>query len=175
MSILASWLLSKVGGAIYYSSRVWIVCFVLTAAALALFRLEQRGIQAAGMPQAAGREDGKAAERRTLLLTVGAVVLLFSVVNNSGFAFSSADLILGIRVESSRLFYAAGLILAGFVMDRERKYGAAATLAALMIPFIMLALRAEPVSLTVFWALSFFAYGFYSIYRMIVFSDLAEM
>lgn len=175
VSILASWLLSKVGGAIYYSSRVWIVCFVLTAAALALFRLEQRGIQAAGKPRAAGREDGKAAERRTLLLTVGAVVLLFSVVNNSGFAFSSADLILGIRVESSRLFYAAGLILAGFVMDRERKYGAAATLAALMIPFIMLALRAEPVSLTVFWALSYFAYGFYSIYRMIVFSDLAEM
>lgn len=175
VSILASWLLAKLGGAIYYSSRVWIICFVLTAAALALFRLEQRGKETAAKPQAAAaREDGKTAERRGLLVTVGVVVLLFSVVNNSGFAFSSADLVQGIRVESSRLFYAVGLILAGFVMDRERKYGAAATLAALMIPFIMLALRAEPVSLTVFWALSYFTYGFYSVYRMIVFSDLAE-
>jgi len=38
----------------------------------------------------------------------------------------------------------------------------------------MLSLRHEPLSLTVFWALSYFCYGFLSIFRMIVFSDLAE-
>ncbi|MBR1606141.1 MAG: hypothetical protein IJ664_00395 [Clostridia bacterium] len=47
-------------------------------------------------------------------------------------------------------------------------------MAALVLPFVMLALRREPVSATVLWALNYFAYGFYAVYRMIVFSDLAE-
>lgn len=38
----------------------------------------------------------------------------------------------------------------------------------------MLALKGEPVSATVLWALSYFAFGFYSVYRIILFSDIAE-
>lgn len=165
LSILASWMLSRMDG-IYYSSRVWIICLALTALVLALVQL--RPLPASSMPTAAAEPP------RVLLCTVGAVVLLFSVVSNSGFAFSSADLVQGIRVESSRLFYAAGLIIAGLVTDRDRKYGAVAAMAALVLPFVMLALRREPVSATVLWALNYFAYGFYAVYRMIVFSDLAE-
>ncbi len=168
LSILASWLLSRLDG-IYYSSKVWIICLGLTALALGLIQWRPTPAEKESAPT-----DGMSAPRRGLLCTVGAVVLLFSVVNNSGFAFSAADLVLGIQVESSRLFYAVGLLIAGLVTDRDRKYGAVAALAALVIPFMMLALRREPVSVTVLWALNYFAYGFYSIYRMIVFSDLAE-
>lgn len=170
LSILLSWLLSTLDG-IYYSNRVWLVCLALTAVTLFLFQLAE------GLPAKAAEEPPANKVRddaRPLLWSVGAVVLLFSVVINLGFAFSSADLAQGVRPELSRLFYALGLILAGVITDGERKHGAAAALSALVIPFIMLALRSEPISLTVFWALSYFTFGFLSIFRMIVFSDLAE-
>ena len=38
----------------------------------------------------------------------------------------------------------------------------------------MLALKGESVPLRIFWALSYFTFGFYSIYRMILFSDIAR-
>ncbi|MBQ8305314.1 MAG: hypothetical protein IJX90_03750 [Blautia sp.] len=63
--------------------------------------------------------------------------------------------------------------MAGFVTDKSRKYGAVAALTALMIPFIILALRGETVSAVIFWALSYFTFGFYSVYRIILFSDIA--
>lgn len=172
LSILASWLLSRLGGGtLYYSNRVWFVCLGLTVLILLLLqcRLSEEDRPA---PAAGAAEEPSA--RKTMLITVAGVILLFSVVNNCGFAFSSADLLQGIRVESSRLFYAAGMILAGIVSDSDRKHGAVAALAALILPFIMLALRHEPVSLTVFWELNYFAFGFYSVFRIIVFSDLAE-
>jgi len=171
-SILLSWLLSSVGGgAVYYSKNVWLICLALTALTLALMRYQPiRPPRKAPAPL----PEEEASSRRTLLLCVAGVVLLFSMVINSGFSFSSADLVQGVRVEFSRLFYAMGLLIAGFVTDRDRKWGAAAALSALVIPFMMLALRGEPVSLTVFWALNYFAYGFYSVFRLIVFSDAAD-
>ena len=38
----------------------------------------------------------------------------------------------------------------------------------------MLSLKGERVSLMIFWALSYFAFGFYSVYRMILFSDISR-
>ena len=170
VSILLSWLLSAFDG-LYYSNKVWVICLILTAITLLLFKRTET-LPATEFTKAQQKEEpGKL---RALLWSVGAMVLLFSIVNNLGFAFSAADIVHGIKTELSRLFYAWGLILAGVLADRERKYGAAAALVSLIIPFIMLALRNEPLSLTVFWALSYFTYGFLSIFRMVVFSDLAE-
>lgn len=170
LSILASWLLSTFDG-IYYSNKIWIICLVLTAITLLLFQIaESLRMPEKGLP----RQKEEPEKLRALIWGIGVVVLLFSVVNNLGFAFSSADLASGVKPELSRLFYALGLVLAGVCTDRERKYGAVAALSSLVIPFIMLALRNEPVSLIVFWALSYFTYGFLSIFRMIIFSDLAE-
>ena len=110
---------------------------------------------------------------RSILLSAGSLVLIFSIVNSCGFGFPSADLNAGVSLEFSRLFYAAGLIIAGIVHDTNRRYGAVCALSALVIPFIMLALKGESVSLMIFWALSYFAFGFYSVFRMILFSDIS--
>lgn len=118
--------------------------------------------------------NGSSFAGNSLLLHAAVLVFLFSVVNSCGFGFPSADLKSGISLEFSRLFYAAGLLVAGFLNDRSRKYGAVCALAALIIPFIMLALQGEQVPLLIFWALSYFTFGFYSIYRMVLFSDLAR-
>ena len=132
---------------------------------------------AAGAGKEATAEQGRAKRRgaagQELLWLLCVLVLLFSLVNSSGFAFPAADLGKAVNLELSRLVYAAGLIIAGFVTDRNRKHGAICALMALVIPFIILALQGETLPAIVFWVLSYFTFGFYSVYRVILFSDYA--
>ena len=112
--------------------------------------------------------------QQQFLLLAGALVLLLSVVNSCGFSFPSADIRNGISVEFSRLFYAAGLLIAGYANDKNRRYGAVCAVIALVIPFFILAAHDEPVSRSFFWELSYFASGFYTVYRIILFSDISR-
>ena len=168
LAILASWLLSLIED-IYYSEKVLVICLVLTVVVCALIFLNADKQEISGGEQAKSDRPVK----RKDIIYAGILVLLFSIVNSSGFAFPSADVGKTVNVELSRLLYAAGLVIAGFVTDKHRKYGAVSALAALIFPFIMLALRGESVSAVVFWAISYFIFGFYSVYRVILFSDIS--
>ena len=180
ISILLTWLLSvAVGGSAYYTRSILVVCLLLTVLAFcaAIPQPEQAAEADAGGGAGPDRLSGKAGmteEEKNCILQSGLLILLFSIVNSCGFGFPSADLGQGVSLESSRLFYAAGLLIAGLANDQSRKHGAVCALAALVIPFIMLALKGESVPLRIFWALSYFTFGFYSIYRMILFSDIAR-
>lgn len=102
------------------------------------------------------------------------VVVLLSVVKGLGFYFPSGDLSGGvIRAETTRAFYAVGLIAAGFLNDRNRKHGAICCLCALIFPFLTFALRGEPDTGTVMWISGYIFFGFFSVYRVVTFSDLA--
>lgn len=101
-------------------------------------------------------------------------VLLMSLVKNVGFSFPSTDLIAGVSMETSRLFYAVGLIVAGLVNDRNRSWGAILCTVALVTPFALLAVAGEPVPATVLWAVDYLFYGFFSVYRVVLFADLAQ-
>ena len=127
----------------------------------------------AATPSGSGKAKRRRAAGKELLWLLCILVLLFSLVNSSGFAFPAADLGKAVNLELSRLVYAAGLIIAGFVTDRNRKHGAICALMALVIPFIILALQGETLPAIVFWVLSYFTFGFYSVYRVILFSDYA--
>ena len=127
----------------------------------------------AATPSGSGKAKRRRAAGKELLWLLCILVLLFSLVNSSGFAFPAADLGKAVNLELSRLVYAAGLIIAGFVTDRNRKHGAICALMALVIPFIILALQGETLPAIVFWVLSYFTFGFYSVYRVILFSDHA--
>ena len=72
----------------------------------------------------------------------------------------------------SRLVYIFSLVAAGFVADRSREKGAICALTVLVFPFVMLSLREATIPAVMFWLLSYFAFGFYSVYRVILFSDL---
>ena len=176
LSILSSWLLSLLkDGTIYYSGKVIIIAAVLTVVILINVlqekKQERQKKQAAENP--ADHKGTAPYGNNRFLLLLSAVAILFSVVNSAGFAFPSADLKGNVNVEYSRLIYAAGLICAGFINDKSRKSGAICALAALVIPFIILALRGEALSVIIFWALSYFTFGFYSVFRIILFSDTA--
>ena len=168
-SIVVSWALSALfGGALYHSVWILIICLALTAIAFFILRIGQ------GKGFSEGIQISKETELRKFLLLAGALVLVFSIVNSCGFGFPSEDVEKGISVEFSRRFYAAGLLIAGYVNDRNRRYGAICAVAVLVIPFLMMAIRGEPVSLLIFWVLSYFTFGFYTIYRIILFSDIAR-
>ncbi|MBQ6360207.1 MAG: hypothetical protein IJJ25_03550 [Lachnospiraceae bacterium] len=175
LSILGSWVLSLIDkGSVYYSNSILVICVIIAAAVIAVIRAGSKEHDNTGMEESAVLRIPEGTDIKTFLITAGLLVLLFSIVNSCGFGFPTADVVAGISLEFSRLFYAAGLLIAGLVCDKGRKYCAVSALTALVIPFIMLALKGEPVSATVLWALSYFAFGFYSVYRIILFSDIAE-
>lgn len=167
LAILIQWLLSLVFRSLYYSGYVLVICLALTAAMF--FAVGKRHTE----DNRDLRSEDRAKPKWCHLMPVSILVLLFSIVNSSGFAFPSADLGNAVNVELFRLIYAAGLIIAGIATDRNRKYGAMCALIALLLPFIILALRGEITASVIFWALSYFAFGFYAVYRIVVFSDLA--
>ncbi len=180
IAILGSWLLSLIGRQTGSPVSVLIItCVLLTAALLLLIRSEHAGI--ADAEETDGERIGSGYIRRIppgtdlrqYLVTAGCLVLLFSLVNNIGFGFPSADLQNGIHLEFTRLFYAAGLLAAGLLNDRSRRSGALCAVIALVVPFVMLSLQGESVYPGIFWALNYFTFGFYTTYRLILFSDIA--
>lgn len=67
-----------------------------------------------------------------------------------------ADISAGINLEFSRAFYAFGLMIAGIIGDRSRKYGAIICFAALFFPFAMIALSGTIGISIVLWILGYF-------------------
>lgn len=108
-----------------------------------------------------------------LVALAGATVVLMSMVKNMGFNFPAADIGATISVEFSRLFYAAGLVIAGIVADRSRKHVAVLCMATLILPFALMALSNEPIPSALLWAVDYFFYGFFSVFRVVLFADFA--
>ena len=127
-------------------------------------------------PETAGEtetpESGEPPRRGVLVLGAAAVLLL-SVVNGLGFSFPAADISQGISLELSRVFYAVGLIVAGAVSDRERRYGAICCAASLSVPFLMIALAGELGPSIVLWILNYLLFGFFTVFRVLLFTDIA--
>ena len=178
-AIVLTWILSRAGRRIsgmWQSTGMLVVCLILTMILIIAVRMTPHCEEA--VPEDKKPETypqlPKGRALKKILLYAGCLVLLFSIVNSCGFGFPSADLADGVDLELSRLFYAAGLLTAGYIYDKNRRYGAACALAALVIPFLIMAIKGEPVSLMIFWALSYFTFGFYTVYRIILFSDIAR-
>ena len=163
-----SWLLSLPGNGNFLRSRgVLIVYGILAAATLWCIRTEQP------LPMEKERFDGEKLPGKTILMAAGTVFLL-SLVKGLGFSFPSADISRGISLELSRVFYAVGLVTAGLVSDRERKYGAICCVASLGVPFLMISASGSLGPSVVFWVLNYILFGFFTIFRVILFTDIGR-
>ena len=158
-------------GGFLRTQSVFIVDLLLAAGAMGMavpqFRL-------APLPEASREEQAARPLPREGLRMAIAVVVLLSLVKNMGFNFPAADVSQGAILEFSRLFYAAGLIAAGIISDKNRKNGAVCTVAALVLPFVMLALSGEGLPVMICWGLDYLFYGFFSMFRVLLFMDAAE-
>jgi len=166
---IGSWLLSLFMDGEYLGSPYVFVIYALMI--LAIILVDR-------MPVVAADNDAESAEplyfdRLSVPLAAGLVVLL-SVVKGLGFYFPSIDATGGVvSAESVRAFYAIGLIAAGIINDKNRKHGAICCLCALVFPFLTFALRGEPNTGAVLWIAGYVFFGFFSVYRVVTFSDLS--
>lgn len=93
---------------------------------------------------------------------IASVIFLLSVVKGLGFYFPMSESISGtISLEFSRSFYAIGLIAAGLIGDKNRKYGAICCLAALVFPFLSFALNGISGASAALWIFGYIFFGFF--------------
>lgn len=116
-------------------------------------------------------ETGQRFRKKAAILIIMVTVMTFISVMGSGL-FYSIPQAQGVNWNLIRAFYAAGLVLAGLIMDRNRKLGGICTVASLTYPLIAIALSSEGVTGTVSLSLSYFFRGFLSIYYVTAFTDL---
>jgi DNA-binding CsgD family transcriptional regulator len=101
------------------------------------------------------------------------VLFLLSLESTLGFSFPLKSASGSVYIEFTRAFYAVGLLIAGLVSDKNRRWGAACCLAALAFPFAALALGSSVTGETIMWILAYLFLGFFSTYRVILFSDIS--
>ena len=111
-------------------------------------------------------------DKKTIWLAA-AVLLLLSMENTLGFSFPLKGAMDSVYIEFTRAFYGIGLIIAGVVSDRNRRWGAICCLAALAFPFAALALGSNVAGETAMWMLAYLFLGFWSVHRILVFSDIS--
>lgn len=109
------------------------------------------------------------------IILAGIIVLLLSFVKNIGFYFPTSDVITGaVDPVFVRCFYAIGLIIAGIINDKSRRYGSVCCICALVFPFLILTLNSTLTLGVVVWLMGYVFFGFFSVYRVVIFSDISR-
>lgn len=165
---IGSWLLSfPFGGKFLKMDAIVIVYFILIALTILINTKVDYSQHLSEDDFSSGSFDSR------LLMLMFTVLILLSLVKNIGFYFPSSDISSVINLEFSRAFYALGLIAAGIINDRNRRYGAVCCVAALAFSFISFAFSGKPGYAAVMWILGYIFFGFFSVYRVVVFADIA--
>jgi len=166
---IGTWLLSlPMDAKFLWSSYSFYAVAVLAAASLILLRhLSPPPKQDSSLEQLS-----HSFSKRTIWLAA-AVLFLLSLENTLGFSFPLKSAPSSVNIELTRTFYALGLIIAGLINDRNRRWGAICSLAALAFPFAALALGSNAVGETAMWMAAYLFLGFWSAYRILVFSDIS--
>lgn len=166
---IGSWLLSLIGQGNFLRSHTVLIAYaVLVGLSIVIvLKTKQKDIEETS--------DSVNVNCTTPFLALaGITILLLSAVKNVGFYFPMADINSGeVSLEFTRVFYAFGLIIAGFINDWNRKYGSICCIAALVFPFIMLTLPQYVNVSAILWIIGYLFFGFFVVYRVVVFTDLA--
>lgn len=168
-SSIASWVLSLPNNSTFLHSGYALIMYGIFICITIGLIIAEKGLT----PLEKITYTGEKASTGTIALA-GLTIVLVSLTRGIGFYFPIADISKGISLEFSRAFYAIGLILAGIVGDRSRKYGAVSCFAALFFPFAMIALSGEIGTSIVLWILGYCLFGFLTVFRVVLFSDIAR-
>ena len=114
-------------------------------------------------------------ESRTAVILIAAVMMMSLVAGMIDSVLTAFNAVKTYDVYSGvRLFYALGLVLAGFIADiRERKYLSLATVCAILISSVCMFFIAEEVGYFAGTALMYLYSGFYVIFFTVMFLDFA--
>ncbi|MGN0115555.1 MAG: LuxR C-terminal-related transcriptional regulator [Acutalibacteraceae bacterium] len=169
VSSIASWLLSLLNHSNFLRTQYALITYgILICITIGIVITEKEPLPAEKLTF-----TGEDVSTGTIVLA-GLTVILVSLTRGIGFYFPMADISAGISLEFSRAFYAIGLIIAGIIGDRSRKYGAISCIAALFFPFAMIALSAEIGVSIVLWILGYLFFGFLAVFRIVLFLDISR-
>lgn len=167
---IGTWLLSlPMGGHFLWSDSSFLA--IATLAVLSLLILLRL---APPPPTKACRSYFSNKSGKKLVYLAAAVLFLLSMENTLGFSFPLRGAADSVYIEFTRVFYGFGLIIAGLISDKNRRWGAVCCLSALAFPFVALALGSNVAGETVMWMLAYLFLGFWSVYRILVFSDISD-
>ncbi|MCE5236424.1 MAG: LuxR C-terminal-related transcriptional regulator [Clostridiaceae bacterium] len=165
---LGTWLISlPMDGKFLWSSESFFAVAALAAASLPLLRR---------LSALSGQHNDKPPRQglsKKLMWLAAAVIFLIWLKNTLGFSFPLKSAAGGVQIEFTRSFYAVGLIIAGLISDKNRRWGAICCLAALAFPFAALALGGSVAGETTMWMLAYLFLGFLAAYRTLVFADIS--
>lgn len=165
---IGTWLLSfPMGGKFLWRNESFFAVAALAAVSLLLLRR---------LPALSGQQKEKPPRQslnKKLLWLAAAVVFLIWLQNTLGFSFPLKSASGSVQIEFTRAFYAIGLIIAGLISDKNRRWGAICCLAALAFPFAALALGGSLAGETTMWILAYLFLGFLATYRTLVFADIS--
>ena len=102
------------------------------------------------------------------------LIFMFFVLSNIGLHFKIAGTEEFESAIISRAFYAIGLIIAGIITDKSRRYGALCAFLALGFGLLSPALQISAGTAVLVQAIAYIFLGFPALYRMVIFSDEAE-
>ncbi len=109
------------------------------------------------------------------IILISTLFVLISITYALGYFVPAEDIsAFHISVEVMRLMYFVGLVLAGFLNDKSRKYGFILCLITLTFAFSMPLIRDNPTGVYVAWMISYFMGGFITVCRAIFFTDIAQ-
>lgn len=165
---IGTWLISlPMGGRFLWHGGSFFAIATLAAVSLMLLR------RLSAPPQTEAGGYLRARFSKKVLWLAAAVLFLLSMENTLGFSFPLRGAADSVYIEFTRAFYGVGLVIAGLVSDKSRRWGAICCLAALAFPFAALALGSNVTGETAMWMLAYLFLGFWSVYRILVFSDIA--
>ena len=165
---IGSWLLSiPMNGNFLASKPVHIAYLLLAVICILIARYKYDDIKT--------ENTSVSTPDKSLIVVAVFLVILLSLVNTLGSLFPMGDIeSAGFNMEYARAFYAIGLIIAGFINDMDRRFGAVACIAALIIPFILLFITGN-ASATLFVCITEFIFtGFFTVYRAVLFCDMSS-
>ena len=165
---IGTWLLSlpMEGRFLWHSGSFYAIAALAAASLVLVWKLSPP-------PVTESTEKLRGGFNKKLLWLAAAVLFILSMENTLGFAFPLRGAEDSVYIEFTRAFYGVGLVIAGFISDKNRRWGAICCLAALAFPFAALALGANVAGETAMWVLAYLFLGFWSVYRILVFSDIS--
>lgn len=107
---------------------------------------------------------------KTLLWTTFIIVLMSIIYTIGSTDYSMiADTMSTSSTFYTRCFYAAGLLLAGYIYDKSHNLGAVLALASIVYPILAYTLILEEIHINLVYSFSFFALAFFAVYRTCTF------
>lgn len=105
------------------------------------------------------------------------ILMLFAMATLSELSssYKSAFIFSGdVNLALMRVFYAFSLVIAGFVADTDRKWAIWAALISLIFSFYIVYIFSQANLVFLAWSSSYALLGFYTLYRIIAWIDLAD-